>query len=60
MAPAANNVNTKPNMNLLIDIFSSLLWALLTDDADRNRACRRIMLGIGAPVKLALAEAVVC
>jgi hypothetical protein len=47
-------------MNLLIDIFSSLLWVLLTADADRNRACRRIMLGIGAPVKLALAEAVVC
>jgi len=36
MAPAANNANTKPSTNLLKDIFSSLLWVLLTDDADRN------------------------
>jgi len=36
MAPTANNVNTKPGTNLLKDIFSSLLWVLLTDHADRS------------------------
>jgi hypothetical protein len=35
-----------------MDIFSSLLWVLLMDDADS----RRIMFGIGVPVKLAFSE----
>src|SRR2546422_11261095 len=34
MAPAANNMNPRPSMNLLTDIFSSLLWVLLTDQSD--------------------------
>src|SRR6266704_5093154 len=60
MAPAANKVNIKPSTNLPADIFSSLLWVLLTDESDGNPACRRIMFGIGAPVKLESSEAVVC
>src|SRR2546422_5940028 len=36
MALAANHVNIKHSTNLLADIFSSLLWVLLTDQSDGN------------------------
>src|SRR6266487_2576206 len=38
MAPAANKASANPSTNLLADIFSSLLWVLLTGDAGRKQS----------------------